>query len=326
MEARQQKILFSQIIQGFSHYISDTFGNIFIKHFTPLDSADVDFVYSSFYKKAIKDGLITLEESEKNITESGQWTKQNELDEQKKFLNSAVDSRSKLYLKSKRDIYNKTIEDTEKKIKELELEKFKLIGQTADYFAIKKSNENYIELSFYKDKELNNRLFTYEEFDELNNNEINDITSVFNKYNQDFSQNKIKMLGMSPFFLNMFNLCPENAMDFYGKPLIHLTFHQIDLWGTGKYMKSVISNWGSKIPPSVMNDADKLNEWIEIQSNYREFENKQGDGEGGATSVVGATKSDLEYLGLNQNVVDFKAMAKAKGKTTLTKEDLIGIS
>ena len=66
-------------------------------------------------------------------------------------------------------------------------------------------------------------------------------------------------------------------------------------------------------------------EWAESSKNVKEvLEKTSGDGEGGASSIMGATKEDLAKAGIDkdQDVIDLSQKAKEQGGR-LTMEDMM---
>jgi len=53
MEDGNLKIVFSEILRGYTLVTLPFFGNLRIKHFTNFDSAELDIKYRFFYEKAV---------------------------------------------------------------------------------------------------------------------------------------------------------------------------------------------------------------------------------------------------------------------------------
>lgn len=127
-------------------------------------------------------------------------------------------------------------------------------------------------------------------------------------------------------FLNLFYLSGDNIYHFYGKPIINLTFYQIELFSLASNFKNILSEFGNSIPKNIMNDPDKLLEYVELNRNYKKAfpEDKEGEG-GGGRGIMGATKDDLETLGIQTTANDkFSQKLKEKGKLSL--KDLMEMS
>ena len=80
--------------------------------------------------------------------------------------------------------------------------------------------------SLFKDRNLKDRYFSEQEFDELENKDISEILNIYNDINKNFVETNLKKIALSSYYLSLFNLCDENAYNLYGKPIIYLTFYQ----------------------------------------------------------------------------------------------------
>ena len=72
------KVIFAEIINGYSSLYFKDFPNLRIKHLTNIDSSNIDLFKHRYYEKAKEDGLPTepdrLEELDKDKT----WTREDE--------------------------------------------------------------------------------------------------------------------------------------------------------------------------------------------------------------------------------------------------------
>ena len=152
------------------------------------------------------------------------------------------------------------------------------------------------------------------------------LIGLYNKNTDKFNSKALKLISVSGFYTNLFYLCNDDAFVFYGKPLVELTFYQIELFGYGRYHKSLIENADSRPPEEISKSPQKLVEWFESGKNVKEVLDKsQNIGkEGAATSLVGASKQDLKRLGLdnpNETINLAKKAAEKGGR--LSMDDLM---
>lgn len=292
------KKLFNEILKNFTLVPESSFGTIYIKHLNNFDLAEIDSWYNFYLQKCINKKIPTLQEKLDYLISNNLWT-QNEETKLKEYLDlkkQYENNRDNEYLKSKRQIWADQIKIIEKDIKLLEYKKNSQIGDTAESFAIRKSNKLHIIYSFFIDPELKSPLFNEEKFDDLEKDKIEEIYGIFNDYLSNFNQENLKRISLSPFFMNMFGLANDNIYYFYGKPIIYLSFYQIDTWAHGRYFKNVLSEFMDKIPRDYLDDPDKIIEFVELNKNYRKMFPEDKDE--GAGTIVGAKKEDLEILGL----------------------------
>ena len=131
-----------------------------------------------------------------------------------------------------------------------------------------------------------------------------------------------------PFFCNYYYLCDDNPHIFYGKPVVDLTFYQAEMFAFGRYFKNLAQDAKVQPPDEIRNDPDKLIEFYEAKKNadaVMDKANERAGDKGGATSLVGATKEDLEALGYQQGqgtTVSLTDVANKKGGS-LSMEDFI---
>ena len=134
----------------------------------------------------------------------------------------------------------------------------------------------------------------------------------------------IKRIALSGFFLNNFYLCKDNPKIYFGKPVVELTYNQSELFSYGRYFKHILSDMKNKPSPEIMDDPDKLIEMYNIGQNSSKM--KQSAEDSDASTVVGATKEDLERMGMSSPSEDkgvslSKEASKKGGK--LSMDDLI---
>jgi hypothetical protein len=229
-------------------------------------------------------------------------------------------------LKSEIRRLTQQIQEEEDKLLEMELDKKDLVGLTSDSYATKKVNDYYVYISLYKDMGCKELLFSENEFDEVSEDDLTAIILHFNKEIKKFSQMNLKRIGLSHFFLNNFYLCDDNPYIFYGKPVVDLTYHQADLFTYGRHFKHLMSEMQSPLTNEMMENPDLLTEQYNIEQN-KESVLKDSDQSGTASTIVGATKEDLESLGVAATqdlgeTVDLNDMLAKKGGT-MDMEDLI---
>ena len=175
--------------------------------------------------------------------------------------------------------------------------------------------------SFYKDEDMSCKLFSENEFDELENE---DIKLVINKYNQvfeGFSEENIQYTVLEDFY-NPYLSFAEDSLQFYGKPFCELTYNQIRLIVYTRVFKNIFDT-NDNIPESIMKDPAKLLEFGSSSKEERDkVKDKLSQGDGG--TIVGAKDEDYERLGVKKptGAVDLHEEAKKKGGT-LNMEDLM---
>ena len=326
MEDAGLKVVFSEVLKGFTLVESKNYGKIQVKHFTNFDSAELDIKNKLFYDKAISQGLPSRNDRIEYLLKENIWTeeKNKEILQVKSMLSGLRNSKSKVFLQAHIDNINTQIGENQKKLADLEFEKEELIGFCAENYASRRINEHYMYNAVLNDK--GEKLFGAEEFEELEENSLVELIGLYNRSTKKFDSNNLKKISLSPFFTNLFYLCENNAHVFFGKPLVNLTFYQIELFGYARYYKSLIDNSETQVPDDVKEDPEKMVEWFDSTKSARETleKSKNAGQDGSATSLVGASKQDLKRLGLdnpNETINLAKKAAEKGGK--LNMEDMM---
>jgi hypothetical protein len=320
------RILYSDIVRGYSTIDIPKFGRIFIKHPNHADSATVDGKTEYYLQKAKDRKLPTLAEKEEYLEQEGLWTKKDDkkLNELESYVKNLRLTKSKTLLRADREVIQKSIEENEIKIIELRRTKFDAIGFTAETYAGKKANEYFMYNSIYRDESLTAHFFTHEEFTELDDIELSAVVLKYNASQNEFNSDNMKRIAVSPFFTNLFYLCEDRSIDFYGKPVVELTFNQAELFSYGRYFKHIFSEHRANIPQHLHENPDGLIDWFERNKNAEKIMKSDKQDIGGASTIVGATEEDLSDLGYKHNVINLSKEAAKKGGS-LTMDELIAI-
>ena len=311
------KVVFAEVIKGFSFAEVPPYGEVKIRHLTNLDSAGIDLIKQKYYSKAKKRGLPTVKERLEDLNHLGHWTsnEENYLKEQKSFLDNLYQTRSQLFLERDKKDVNKKIRLTEKNIYESSMKKAELLGLTCELYSDKKVSEYYIAFSL-RNKDGDFLLQTEGGEVQLGDMETREFESVKEIYSQKmsiFNSTNLKRVAVSPFFLNFYSLCDKNPQVFYGKPIVELTFHQAELATYAKSFMSLVENAKNQAPDYLFEDPDALLQYYEGQRTGEELADKGQDKDG--STIVGATKEEMEKIGVkkDKNSTDLAKEAASKG-------------
>lgn len=320
------KVVFSEVLRGYTLADSEDYGKIRVKHFNNFDSAELDLKSKQFFDKAVSNGLPTREERIQYLLKENIWTKEKnkEVLQLNSMLAGLKNSKSKVFLQSHIDSINKQIEENQLKLSRIELEKEELIGFCAENYSSRRINEHYMKKALFKED--GGELLKNDMFEDLEEEKMMDLIKIYNDSTDKFETENLKKISLAGFFTNLFYLSENNAYSFYGKPLVELTFYQIELFGYGRYFKNLIENSENSVPENIKEDPAKIVEWFESNKNAKETleKSKNAGVDGSATSLVGATKQDLERLGLDNpaETVNLAQKAAEKGGR-LTMEDMM---
>lgn len=317
---RQLKIFQSDIFLKRSKISS-----YFFKHLDIFLSAQVEEIYEEAYLKSTKNGLPSLKQRLIELNLTGKWT-QNDIDkleESKSYCSNLRTTKTKMHLKSEIEIIKNQIKNEEDKIKQEEQRRDELIGLTAESFSLRKANLFLLFLSIYKDEECKNKLFKWEEFDDLDDDDLSAYFKDFNEILSRFSQENLKKIALLPSYLNPFFLSQDNPYIFYGEPICKLSFYQTEVFSNARYYKKIIEESNNNIPEDVVNDPEKLIEWFQINKNAQKLIEKYDNQDNMNISFVGATKEDMEVIGGAQGKKINLAQEAIKKGGALSMEDMI---
>lgn len=328
LDKNKLRLLFIDILKGYSlsYYKSN---KLYFKHNTSFDSGEIDHLKQEFIEKAKRNGLPTEDQKEEYLISENIWSKESneKIKKLKSDISTLRQTKSKLFKSDDINEFNKKIDEKKLELITLTVERKDLLGFTVEDYANKKINEYYMFNSLFKDKNLKDRYFSEQEFDELENKDISEILTIYNDINKNFVETNLKKISLSSYYLSLFNLCDENAYNLYGKPIVYLTFYQMEIFGYARYFKNALSEAKHKPANEYYEDPEKLIEWLESSKNVEEVltksENSLSKTEGAiATSIVGAKKEDLAKIGKDENNVSLHKEAQKKGGV-LSMEDLM---
>ena len=143
---RQLRLLYSDIVEGHSiAYFNES--PVYIKHLNNIDIAEIDYLYNFSVKEAVSIGLPTQEEKTKYLIENNLWeqSQEDKLDELIKTRGTFSLNKGNEYLRSKRKMWDEQIKQINNDIRIIEYKKASLLGMTAESYANKKSNDEYIK-------------------------------------------------------------------------------------------------------------------------------------------------------------------------------------
>lgn len=329
MEQSQQskyKKAFRDIKNGFSEIkvLEDLF---YLKHLSLEDQVDIDQIYDIYFEEAEKRGVPTNDDTLKRLVDEKQWSnKQESLIKQEEHLIENFNKQKKsLYLKSEINRINADIESAQKRLNDLKNTRAAFFQRTAESYAEERVNDYYILKCLYKDKLLTKHAFEESEFDNIDAETLSLIIKQYGEVYKNINDNTIQYLVLQDFF-NLYMPFAENPTEFFGKSVCELTYNQVKLLIYARFFKNVFQQ-NDKMPQEIKNDPDKIIDYVNANENAKKMMENKNNKENQATSIVGATSEDLEYVGLKakgQKTLSLADEAKKKGGS-LSMEDMMRI-
>lgn len=303
------KTIFKDICAGYSsfQYLDS---EVFIKHLTQEDSYLIDLEHDKYFERAARRNIPTRSEKLVQLQESGDWTQKDErsLKEHEDYIKNLNVTYKKMVIESQKKNITKQIEEGEKKKNQILYKKLSLMGITCEKYAEDKTNQYYIYYSIFKDKDLTNRYFTDQEFDELDDGELGKLINLYSETLSTITTLNVKKLSVSDFFTSRFYLCGDNLHLFFNKPILSLTFNQINLLNYGNYYKRLLQN--NDIPAELLDEPDQIEDFVQTSRNAKESLDKNQNQNVG---VVGG-KRDMENFGAKSAINPIMEKLKKDGR------------
>jgi hypothetical protein len=305
--------LLNSLIQIFDGYTRFDFKGqtLFFRHFCLRDHNQAHSCYEKYKSIAINKGIEEEAKIFERLKQENDWNDDDDLKmiELKEFVSNLKKSKQSIVLPSQRESHQKLIDEEESKLNFLQSKKSELVGTSAEQYAEKMANEEFIRLLIYEDKELKKNKFSEEDFGELC---VDDILYLNNKYFETaklFSDDNIQEIVLQDFF-NIYMSCCENPHAFFGKFIHELSAFQMKLLLYGKVFYNIFQ-YNEDIPEDLRKNPKEIFSYLDAKKNRENFEQRNGDSEG--TMVFGATKKDLEILDPSARKLSLSEMLQKNG-------------
>lgn len=283
---------FSDIYRGYSE-IFWRGKKFFIKHLDQFDKTQIDEDYLSLFNRIKGKGIPTTEEKLKTLDEQKLWTKDDEkfLVNQRGYLSTLRKTKEKLaYDYQIRDI-NKQISEAENKILIETIKKNNLLGQTCESFVDNKMQSSYIKVCLFNDAELKEKSFTDDELNELEQEEIDELTGLYVFKSNNFNENNLKKIAISHTFRSFYSIS-DNISDFFKKSIFELSINQINLIYWANQYKFIFNTYN--IPEDIMKNPDLIEQHVNKIKNTKNNLSKGGSGN---KVLVGASAEEGKQIG-----------------------------
>ena len=165
------------------NFIVDQF--VYIKHLTPHDQVELEEIEEKYHNDALRRGVPTEDDMLIFLKDQGDWSEEDDkfIQDKQFFIESLKTAKNKMVLKREIDHQKELIDTETNELIQKQAQKVQLLGNTCEKYAKDRLNDFYMIKSFYKNSDLSEKLFSENEFDQL---EHNDIKKVVVKYNEIF--------------------------------------------------------------------------------------------------------------------------------------------
>lgn len=269
---------------------------LYIKHLSHKEHLDLDDLQEKYFQLSKSKGLPDEAEQLLYLKKEGLWTEKDQLSlvRQESMLARMVDGKRLIALPSMLERHNKDIAVEEEKLNKLKQKQRDLIGLTCEIYASKVVNEHYIIKSLYRDQKLTIPYFLNNEFDDIEDDELNKIVNKYNESVDPCSEKNIKKLSIQDFFQSYYFICNDDFFAFFGRPIFEFTYFQVKLANFARFYKNIMEGVNIRsLPKKCLEDPDYLEEYLNTTKKGKEMiDNTNGQ----AVSIIGATKEDLRQI------------------------------
>jgi hypothetical protein len=274
----------------------------FIKHLNHADQVDIDERRQAFHDEGRALGLPTQDEKLAELVAAGTWSdaREAEINRARSYILELEEGKRKnANVPSMVEGYVKRIKEAEQDHESKLAAKRQLLGRTCESYADIEVNDHYIESNLFADPALTRPLFAASEFSHLSEDQMGQIVRDYNAAIEGCSQPNLKRLAMSGLFQRPFQLCGDDFVQFYGKPICLLTFYQMDLLRHGAHFRHLLSTHDiSAFPKHVQTDPDLLADYAKAVESGKQDLVAKGANEPGAM-VLGMKQEDARALGVS---------------------------
>ena len=317
--------VYTEVVRGYTETTVDG-ATLYLRHPSLTDHSTAMANYDFVVKSAKAKGLPSEAEQVKAAIDGGYWSEDSE--SKMNLIRTTIENlhRTKarlLYPSQKLDI-QKQIDRNSAVLASYSQDRSQFVGYTIESYANSRFYDNLIINATFEDTSFNRRAFSdAEDYYDLVEDAFQSLTSAYTRVAHYLSPSSLRLTSAAGFFQNLVYLS-SNAQDFYGVATSKCTKHQIDLLLYGKIFRETIKSaaeGGEPINDEIVNDPEKLVQYVDNLSSGNRQPRKAPkgggrEGEYAVTSHVGATKEDLDQMGVKVEKVGGKSLlqlAREKG-------------
>jgi hypothetical protein len=258
------------------------------------DQNSISFCFDKYKNIALKRGIESEKEIYERLKNEKSWSEDDDLKlaELQSYIDNLKKTKSKLLLPSQKESHQKLIDEQSFKVNELLNTKKELIGMTAEEYATKMSNEEFLRLLIFKDENFKELAFDEDEFGSLVSTDILQISQNYFNISEKLSDENIQKIVLQDFF-NMYISCCEDSYNFFGKFIYQMSTYQIKLLLYARIFHNIFQ-YNDDIPDSIKKDPQAIFSFVDSKKNREKYQSDTRDSDG--SMLFGATKEDVEIL------------------------------
>jgi hypothetical protein len=272
--------LFKEIVNGYSFSEKTSW---YIKHFSELDNSFFAEKKSAYIKLKNSEGVPTESEKLKILAEQGVWLpeKEEKILELKYLISDNSKVVANMPLLEQRKVIEKVITEKKQELNSLLMERYSALNPTADILAQKYLLSLFVFHGFYKDEQLKIKAFSSDEFDAVEESELDNLIEEQNRAFSKFSETSLGSLAALPFVINQISFCKDRPYEFFGKPIIAFSDYQLNLFSKTVRNIRIIEN-SENNPPDIHEDTTvkELVDWYDTEHSIYQNKNKNNQPDG----------------------------------------------
>lgn len=307
MKEHDAAFLLKEIVSGYS--IVEVCGmTAYLKHYSDYERSIIPEETQRIINECVRQGM-PLEKTALEIAyKNGAWSQkeEDEVIKQRGFVESLILTQEKTILPSQKKEQQKTIDKERFNLIRMERKRKDLLGRTAEDFANAKGYEKFVLSLLYKDEKLSMPLFSEEDIELLETDEVEEIFKIFKRIKESISEAKLNELVVSEFF-SSYLIIAEDPTAFFGKNVFELTSFQVRLVSLAKTYTNIFKNY--QIPESIVHDYERIIAFVKKENS----KNKEKDDSHTMKSYVGSTKEDLDTLEPESSKIKLVDLLRKKG-------------
>ena len=284
----------------------------YLKQFSIRDQRYIHRYYDKYKNIALQKGIPSEKEILVTLKNDNLWSDSDDLKIAvlEAEITTLKDSQKASYLPSQKNNIAKTIIEKNYELNKLLSTKREVVGNTAESYASNRTNEEFIRYILFKDETLKEHLFSQEEFDDLEDYNINYLVKIYSTSNARLNEDNIQHCVLRDFF-NMYLSQTEHLSAFYGKPIIQLSIFQLKLALYARVFFNIFQ-YNEDLPDNIKKDPSAILRFSENKKTGKQTSQRQSrDSE--STMVFGATKEDLKQLDPNARTISLEDAIKKNG-------------
>ncbi len=261
---------FVDVCRGYSVGHTKDGTAVYIRHLSHFEHQEYDLLQARFEAEAAAQGAYTETQRLDQLYAKSEWTpaREAEIAAKRDFISRLEDGRRTIALPSVLKGHEDHIAREKAALVVVLNERARLIGVTTETYAARRLEDYYLVHNLFSDKELTTLFYPPDTFDTLSDDEVDAIHEVYRAAVEPCADANLRRLAAQDLFVSYYSLAPDDARAFFDRAVCELTYYQVRLLNSGRYIKALMDNTDlTKLTPEQRNDPDALERMHTTQKN-----------------------------------------------------------